>query len=303
MESKPKRAGDLSLPVRAQCRPQRPFTFDPRDLRMVPNDFGVMPDRGPDPWHYVICCFASEVNDAKLDAILMTHTIDHSHNCIFGISACDWRLRQWADKHRENCIYLPLTHFNPGSLDLTWDDMDGQRERIEGVMYALMSGFFGRSAEVVIVGDTTRQGTPIISEVARALPRMAKGWGIRRVTHVDDDATDEITRAAGEMYAWERDYKDMQRRIRAEIAAADAAEAAKHPVCLGEAIASDMAPKVRVADGAETFRHADGAWRVDDLDPNEGRHRELTRDELRALMTRPLRGRRKSDDGLVTYFV
>ncbi len=303
----------LPLPARGRCRPQRPFTFNPRSILMTPNEFGVMPNHDPDPWHYVICCFASEVADDKLDRILTTHTADHPHNCILGIDLNPWSMGRWARKQPCDCTYDPLTYVTPESAALTWeDDLSECRTRVENSLYALMSGFFGRDAEVIVIGDTTKQGKPFMSEVVRAVVPMAKGWGVRRITHIDDDATDDKTRAAGKVPAWERDYEDMQRRIRAEIcaaeaaaaeAAAEAAAAEAAAVCLGEAIASDMAARVRVVADEETFRHVGGTWRVDDLDPNEGRHRELTKDELRALMAKPLRDRRKSDDGLVTYFV
>ena len=294
------RRGKCKCPVDSNGRPMLSQMFRVRDI-----DEPYRPRAGRDPYRHIVCCFAGDVSDEKLDGILTCLTWYHPHNFIYAIAlaADDGRIEDWALDHERSCRYMSTGAIPPEFRGLTPADglPDGVGDRFTRNLYGWFAGLNGRNACLVLVNDTAKKNNPVAQAMVDACRTLARGW---RVPYIDytDDAADERLRELGEKPLWQTHAENARAEILKELEKADKEHRASEPVTLGEAIAAEQPELVRVSCGTEHFVPIRGAWRVDDIRTGEGRHRELTYNETIELMRRAVTNRVHHDD-MVFYEV
>lgn len=283
------RMGTCKCPVDSHDRPMRSRMFRVKDI-----DEPYRPIASPDPYHYVICCFAGDVSDEKLDGILTYLTWKHPHNYVYAIGAAadDRRIGLWCRHHEKSCRYKATGNIPPEFRNLKAGDAlpDGVCDRVIRNTYGWMAGFNGRNACVVLVDDTAKKNNPVAQTIVDGVRMLAAGWYVPCIDYTDDTA-DERLRELGEQPLWETHAEAARKAILKELNAGDAVEQATGPVTLGEAIAAEHPELMRVSSGTEHFTPIHGKWRVDDIRADAGRHRELTYNETLSLMRRHVTNR------------
>lgn len=294
------RRGRCKCPVGSDGRPMFSQMFRVRDI-----DEPYRPHADPDPYRHIVCCFAGDVCDEKLDGILTCLTWYHPHNFIYALGPCapDKRIKDWARDHEKSCRYLSTGPIPPEFRDVQAADglPDGVLDRFTKNLYGWFAGLNGRNVCVILVNDTAKKNNPVGQAMVDACRTLARGWN---VTYIDytDDAADERLRELGETPLWLTHAENARAEILKELERAGGKHQASGPVTLGEAIAAEQPELVRVSCGMEHFMPIGGTWRVDDIRAGEGRHRELTYNETIALMRRTVTNRVHHDD-MVFYEV